>query len=266
MNTEEIISSGLLESYALGTTSHEETLQVEWWIKTYPEVAAELIAIEDALESFAMVNAVAPSPTLKNNILAKINETGTQSLSSLPITNTQSAPVRKMYSPWKLVAAASVILLIVSSIFNFVYYDKYQKATDAYHNANDALAAKDKQIQEIDKNISVIQNKFSVPVSLDGLQAAPEAAAKIFWMKNTGDVYIDPSNLPEAPSGMQYQLWGIVDGKPVDGGMILTTKTGNNYHMQKMKNFGHAEAFAVTLETTGGNPQPKGDMYVMGKL
>jgi anti-sigma-K factor RskA len=85
-------------------------------------------------------------------------------------------------------------------------------------------------------------------------------------MKNTGEVYIDPSNLPEAPAGKQYQLWAIVDGKPVDGGMIITTKKDNKYRIQKMKTFGKAEAFAVTLETEGGNPTPKGDMYVLGKM
>ncbi len=68
-----------------------------------------------------------------------------------------------------------------------------------------------------------------------------------------------------APAGKQYQLWAIVDGKPVDGGMI-TSKDGKNYNIQKMKTFGRAEAFAITLETAGGNPQPKGTMYVMGKI
>lgn len=269
MNTEEIISSGLLESYALGTTSHEETVQVEWWIKTYPELKEELSAIEKALEEYAIANAVIVSSDIKNKILSQISLENHEDVSS-PI---HESPVHKMYSPWKLLAAASVVLLIGSAIFNFVYFNKYQEAADAYttannslQTANNSLAAKENQLNELDKNISVVQNKYSVPVALDGLQASPGAAAKVFWMKNTGDVYIDPSNLPEAPTGMQYQLWGIVDGKPVDGGLILTTKTGNTYNIQKMKNFGHAEAFAVTLETKGGNSQPKGDMYVLGKL
>jgi anti-sigma-K factor RskA len=98
------------------------------------------------------------------------------------------------------------------------------------------------------------------------LEAAPDAAAKIFWMENTGEVYIDPSNLPQTPNGMQYQLWAIVDGKPVDGGMILTSKKGDKYRIQKMKTFGKAEAFAVTLETQAGNTTPKGPMFVMGKM
>ena len=84
-------------------------------------------------------------------------------------------------------------------------------------------------------------------------------------MKNTGEVYVDPTNMPTAPAGKQYQLWAFVDGKPVDAGMI-TSKDGKKYKIQKMKTFGKAQAFAITLETEGGNPQPKGSVYVLGKI
>ena len=267
MNKEEIISSGLLESYAMGSTSHEETLQVEWWAKTYPEVQAELASIELAMEKYAFQHAVTPSPSSRANILAAIaGEAKTQT----PVRELSNpagiAPVRRMYSPWKIAAAASIILLVGSAILNFVFYNKYQDANNAYVSASNELIAKDQSLASLNEDISVVKNKYSVPVALNGLEAAPEAAAKIFWMKNTGDVYIDPSNLPEAPEGMQYQLWGIVDGKPVDGGMILKTTTGDVYNIQKMKNFGHAEAFAVTLETKGGHEQPEGTMFVLGKM
>ena len=45
-------------------------------------------------------------------------------------------------------------------------------------------------------------------------------------------------------------------------------KTEKKYHIQKMKSFGNVkvQAFAVTLESEGGNPTPKGQMYVMGKM
>jgi len=48
--------------------------------------------------------------------------------------------------------------------------------------------------------------------------------------------------------------------------MLVTSKTGSEYRIQKMKSFGKAEAFAITLEKEGGNPTPQGKMYVMGKL
>ena len=112
--------------------------------------------------------------------------------------------------------------------------------------------------------MDVMTDKNAMPVVLKGTEKSPDALAKIFWMKNTGDVYVDPTNLPQAPSGMQYQVWAIVDGKPVDAGMIATEK--GVYKIQKMKSFGKAQAFAITLETAGGNPTPKGDMIVLAKI
>ena len=149
---------------------------------------------------------------------------------------------------------------------NIVNYNKYTQAKNDLTSTQQSLAALEERNQSMEADMSVVQSKYSVPVALKGLEAAPDAAAKIFWMQNTGEVFIDPSNLPEAPQGKQYQLWAIVDGKPVDAGMILTSKNGDRYRIQKMKSFGKAEAFAVTLEKEKGNPTPEGPMFVMGKM
>jgi anti-sigma-K factor RskA len=238
-------------------------LQVQEWADQYPEVRAELNEIERSMESYAMAHAIEPSTTSKKEIFRKINAEENAKLTIPP-----AATVRSIAPFWKYAAAASVILLIGSAVLNITYYNKYQKANTAYIQTKNALVAVNENVRMMDSDLNVVKNKYSLPVSLDGLPAAPEAAAKIFWMKNTGEVYIDPSNLPNTPEGMQYQLWAIVDGKPVDGGMIITSKTEKKYHIQKMKSFGNVkvQAFAVTLESEGGNPTPKGQMYVMGKM
>ena len=261
MEIKDTISSGLLELYVLGMANAQETAEVNALAKQYPEVAAEIAAIESGLQSYAGLYAVKPGDAVKEKIFTQIN-TGREPAKLVSI------------SFWKFAAAAAVILLIGSAVFNVVFYNKYQAAQKDYkaavtekNNVQDQLAAVEESNTAMKNDMGIIQSKYSEPVSLHGLQAAPDAAAKIFWMKNTtGDVYIDPSNLPEAPAGKQYQLWGIVDGKPVDGGMIVISKKGDKFRIQKMKTFGKAEAFAVTLETEGGNPTPKGDMYVMGKM
>ena len=165
-----------------------------------------------------------------------------------------------------MVAAAAVFLLIGSIALNVVTYNKFSKADQnllALRQTFDSIQEKNIVMSA---DMDIMQSKYSMPVALKGLEAAPDAAAKIFWMQNTGEVFIDPSNLPDAPEGKQYQLWGIVDGKPVDGGMILTSKKGDKYRIQKMKTFGKVEAFAVTLEPEKGNPTPQGPMFVMGKM
>ncbi len=47
------------------------------------------------------------------------------------------------------------------------------------------------------------------------------------------------------------QLWAIVEGKPVDAGMIDACSG-----LCKMKNISNASAFAITLEKRGGSPTP----------
>ena len=267
MDIKDTISSGLLELYVLGMASEQEAAEVIALAKKHPEVAAEIAAIESGLETYAMMNAITPKASVKEKILAGINTTSAASASS-------TAKVVSISSFWKYAAAASIILLIGSAILNVVYYDKYKTVNDNYaaaviekNNAQDQLAAMEESNKEMKNDMGVIQSKYSEPVSLHGQPDAPDAAAKIFWMKNTtGEVYIDPSNLPEPPSGMQYQFWGFVDGKPVDGGLIVFTKKGDKFRIQKMKTFGKAEAFAVTLETEGGHPQPEGKLFVMGKM
>ena len=260
MEIKDIISSGLLEIHALGLSTSDEAAQVAVWIKQYPDVKYELSAIETSMEDYAMANAVEPAASLKNKLTNKIQSFSSSTRSVSP------AKVTGISSFWKYAAAASVILFLGSAVLNLTYYNKLEKTGTALQDTKQELLAANDKLQNMDADMSVVKNIHSKAVSLDGLPAAPDAAAKIFWIKNTGEVYIDPSNLPEAPEGKQYQLWGIVDGKPVDGGMIITTKKDNKYRIQKMKTFGKAEAFAVTLETTGGNPTPKGDMYVMGKM
>ncbi|MBI3883754.1 MAG: hypothetical protein HY305_05965, partial [Sphingobacteriales bacterium] len=58
MQPNDIILSGLLELYATGLTSQEEALQVEQWVKQYPEVAAEMGAIQASMEMYAQDHAI----------------------------------------------------------------------------------------------------------------------------------------------------------------------------------------------------------------
>ncbi len=261
MEINEIISSGLLELYVLGETSAEETLLVQTMAAEHPQIADEIAAIEMAMESYAQAHAIKPSTQVKEKLFAQLN-INSSSTNDAKVFSLAETPKKSSIGYWKMAAAAAVVLFVGSAVFNGVMYNKYNTVSNNLANVQNQLKQASKDNDEMASNIRVVQNKNTDYVKLAGLPAAPDAVAKIYWIKNTDEVYIDPSNLPTAPDGKQYQLWAIVDGKPVDGGMIDKSKTS----IQKMRSFGKAEAFAVTLEPVGGNPTPKGDMYVMGKL
>ena len=263
MNSNDIISSGLLELYALGLTSPEERAQVEQWILQFPEVKEELLAIENAMESYAHATSIAPPPGVKESILEKIS--AVHGPRSTVDSKKGGAQVYRIPSWFKLAAAVCLLCLAASLVLNYNYYQKYRSANADLQVAQNQLTQQKEVAEAMNKDMTVITDKHALPVVLNGTPHAPDALAKIYWMKNTGEVYIDPTNLPEVPSGKQYQLWAIVDGKPVDAGVISTKK--GVYHIQKMKTFGKAEAFAITMEKEGGSPTPTmEEMYVIAKI
>ena len=264
MNEQEIISSGLLELYVMGNTTAEETLKVEAWAKLYPDVATEIAAIQRVMENYAQATAITPAAKVKENIFKAI-QTDTASA----ITKNKEAVAAKVYSIspfWKYAAAASIALLIGSIIFNYAFYNKYQSASNDLVATRTELQKQKDLAESMHNYMKITGDKNAMSVSLKGMPDVPEAAARIYWMQDSHEVYIDPSNLPEAPEGMQYQFWAIVDGKPVSGGMINTLKDGRVVHVQKMKAFGNAQAFAVSLEKAGPEKSAPSHVFVMGNL
>ena len=263
MNKEDIISSGLLEMYVLGIASPVDKQLVDDCLVQYPELLSEIEQIESSLINYARASAPAPGPEMKNRIKERI-----QIEQDFKPRIKPSGIVRHMKPVpliYKLIAAAIVIFLIESVILNYSFYNKYKSTSTELATIKDQLAKEQEDNTAMSSQMNVMTDKNALPVVLNGTPKAPDAVAKIFWMKNTGDVYVDPSNLPKVPAGKQYQLWAIVDGAPVDAGMIETEK--GVYRIQKMKSFGQAQAFAITLEKTGGSPKPTMDeMIVMAKM
>jgi anti-sigma-K factor RskA len=257
VNKEQIISSGLLEAYVVGSNTPIENAQVEQFRLQYPEVNNEILEIEQTLEAYAFANAITPSYDVKKKITMALQ---------MPINSATQNNTTKVVtlSPWRNIAAASIALLIGSAIFNVVYFSKYKDANTKYEESEKAISTLNSNLSESSNDMNVIRSKYSLPLKLKPDIAPKDADAKIYWLTNTGEIYIDPSNLPAAPKGKQYQLWAIVDGKAIDAGLIVS-KDGT-LKMQKMKTFGKAQAFAVTLEVEGGVVASKEKPYVIVSL
>ena len=201
LNKNDIISSGLLELYALGLTSPEETMQVEEWVSQYPEIKEEIEAIEMSLESYAQAHSIEPSPLVKDKILSQISKDEQKNIYNLSSAN-NGKPQSNIYripSFFKLAAAAIFILLIGSIVLTYSYYNKYQSASRELQLAQQKIDQQNQANLAMKTDINVMTDKNSLPVVLKGTPHAPDALAKIYWMKTTGDVYVDPSNLPGIP-------------------------------------------------------------------
>ena len=245
----------------------EESKNVEFWAVQYAEVAHELRAIQQGMESYAQIHAIEPHSEVKQKLFSRIIDSpeGIQNPGGRVTERTSVLGLRSISPFWKWAAVASVLLLTVSVVTSVVFYNKYS-ATDKDLSASKELLAREKEHNLAMKHyVDIVQDPYSMPVKLTGQSPMPDATAKIFWMQNSGEVMIDASSLPDAPEGKQYQFWAIVDGTPIDGGMIITNDKGIKFRMQKMKSFGKAQAFAISLEKTGGNLHPTA-VVSMGKI
>ncbi|MBW8362154.1 MAG: anti-sigma factor [Kaistella sp.] len=261
MDIKTYISSGVIEAYTMGILSVEESSILECVMKNNVEVRNAVFDAQQTLEHLAMGQAVEPPPHLKAEILKKIefgNATSNFKAETpiIPISQNQTPVSDKTYFPtWMKVASAAAILVV-----GWLGYELNSKNQQIEHFAknNTELTGKISSLEEIN---SVLKNSRKIP--LKGVEKHPDLLAEVYW-DDSNKVYLDIKNLPEAPEGKQYQLWAIVNGKPVDMGMY---ETESDSTIQAMKSVANAQAFAITLEKKGGNPTPTmEEMYVMGEI
>ena len=74
-NLKSFIDSGILESYVLGNSTPEEAALVRQLAASYSEVAEEIDLISEALEAYALSNAIVPDAVVKPFLLATIDYT-----------------------------------------------------------------------------------------------------------------------------------------------------------------------------------------------
>ena len=120
-----------------------------------------------------------------------------------------------------------------------------------------------KEIADIGHKLDVLKSPDTKAIIMKGLPAAPDFKATVYWNAKEKTTLLTIQDLPKPTDDKQYQLWAIVDKKPVDAGVFNFSKTD----IQTMKIFERAEAFAVTLEPQGGSITPTLEkMYVIGTL
>lgn len=262
MNTQDYISSGIVESYVLGLASAEEQAEFESMCRQYPEILQARIDFELALEQQAIQNAVSPPPALKQRVINAVLPAEAKIIS----INGSSVSVKTNWLKW--VAAACAVLLAGSLYWNISQYNRNRKLQSSYGDVVKDYDSMALRLSEIEDEIAMLTlNPNTKLAAMKGMEPSPNAFATVIWDTITKDVYLVVNNLPKPASDKQYQLWALLDGKPIDVGMIDNDVfIGQKKLLLRMKNVSGAQAFAITLEEKGGSPTPKGPMYTLGNL
>ncbi len=249
----------------MGLLSESEQQEFESVCAQYPEVAQATESFEISLEDTLLSDAIAPPAHIKGKIEGVLFNGQTQSQIPQTVIYEEETPVRSM-AMWKWLAAASFILLAGTLFWAVTTNNKYQNLQKANKDLEQELNNSTAQLNELKEDAATLQKQGMKMASMQGTQKAPGAFANVYWDSTTKDVYLLINNMPQPVSEHQYQLWALINGKPVDLGVVEYSLWQKNL-LVRMKNVQKAEAFAITLEPKGGSENPTMDeMYVMGKL
>lgn len=271
MNIGEYIESGVLEIYVLGMISPEEKAEVEAMAAKHPEVKNAIREMEEALGDLALAQSVSPPPSWKEDVLAAafaaVDNEAKPIVKSLP----KNSEAQKPKSSFAFLAAAASIVLLVSLGVNLIMYQTLQDVKGDLYDTEMRVAEleSDNQVmvanyKNVEQNLAVMRDPNTATFIMKGVDGRdPAYRANIYWNSSTETVYLDVKSLPIAPSGKQYQLWALKDGKPIDMGVFDALDTESL--LLEMGSVPGADAFAVTLEVAGGVASPTmEEMYVYG--
>ena len=266
MNIHDYIATGILEAYALGELSERERAAVEKNLAQYPELREELASVEETQEKLLMDAAVAPKASIKANLFAQIDQTASPKAKVVAMPS--SSPSIRI---WKYAAAASVTIALIASFQAYYYWNKWRASETSLTEltAQNQRMAEDynrvnQHLDKMENDLKVVNNPAFKRVMMMGTPNAPQSMAYVYWNESSKEVYLSIQSLKQLSKDNQYQLWAIIDGKPVDAGVF----DGDVAGLLKMKDIASgAAAFAVTIEPRGGKTTPSLEtMQVMGNV
>ncbi len=252
MDIQNYISSGIVETYVMGLCSTDEKKEIEALRPQYPELDKAILEYENSLEHTLLSNATLPPKELDDKILQVFGQLQ-------PTADRKAAKEFRMAKPnwYKYVAAAAVLLLIVSSAFNYTLYRE---------NAEQAavLQTKEQYSPLPMDDYNVLKQQTITPVAMYGVSTHSICRCTIFWDKAAGKAFVMIHHLPRV-SGSNYQLWALVDGKPISVGIIDENIRDRFIQLDKVP-LG-ASSFIVTLEKSGGTTTPTlEETYLSGSI
>jgi anti-sigma-K factor RskA len=262
MNKEELIQSGLLELYALNHCTESEREIVESLLSDN-DVLQELNSIEENLFSLALAKRVTPRAELKSKIMASIQgEKTDEHQESNNEIDTKVISIGKNTNNFGWRIAAGFMLLVSIGLFT-IYNGRLNQMDErltALTIEKESISKNYTQVKAVSKELSEVEHFFSERLvksyELKHPTDPSQTFGVLYWCPTTGEIMLNGMNMPKLSEDEQYQLWALVDGQPLDLGVISKDWDGETNRLAHLKGLKELSAYAITIEPLGGKPTP----------
>lgn len=282
-NTERI--EELISLYSLGILEDDEFGELENYIRNDTGEIQKLINDNDLVTSllFYSTESETPPEGLKNKLMQRIRLNKTLEKDKYEVS------FWDRISPfWYGLSGATVAAVMLLLIFNFSVRENYNNQKDQLASVkqineeqkeiidalNSEILTKEQKIAELMQDDSLktelvgfIENPSVVVVDIASLKSDINSLGRILFDLSRSNGIFCGINLPQTAPDKTYQLWAIIDSKPVSSGIFKVDEKGNGtLKLEKIADTKAIQQFAVTLEPAGGVPQPTGEMYLAGSF
>lgn len=233
------LDSDVLEKYLLGTTTEQESLQVERYIAMYPEVRDTYIELQENLESFAKLHAIKTPEGLRERILSRVKAENSN---------------RKRFLRYAVAASVAVLMFAGASYFLWDQNQELQQQNTVVNNEIRELKENMReQLEDVRNQFIVLNNPQTKKYSVNGNKKAKELKAVAYINPVKKLSYINVKKLPNLPEDQCFQMWAEVNGEMVNLGVIKEA-----VGQEKLLALPYAENAVgyITIEPKGGNLSP----------
>jgi anti-sigma-K factor RskA len=255
----------LLPAHALGALEGDELRELEEHLAGgCAECRRQIVLWQGDLEALAAeVEPVNPSDTTRARVL-RLAGSAERAPAVAPGSRTS----------WWMAAAAATLLVLAG--WGLLGRTRMEGQVRTLAAERDRLR---RQVEELSLEVSrtrteVMQARQSLQVvaapgvqavSLAGLGPSPGARGRTYVNPGSRDALFYAFDLPALPADKTYQLWFIAGGKPVSAGIFAVDPRGAaSLRVARVAAVSQIQAWAVTIEPSGGVPQPTGAMVLKG--
>jgi anti-sigma-K factor RskA len=167
----------------------------------------------------------------------------------------QPRRAKSMTARWLLIAATALLAFTAGYLF--------KKNADLARERDDLL----KKMAALGGQVDEIVSPRTRIIAMVG-EEIPQANAKVFWDTKAQQWAIYIFDLPVPPSDKDYQLWYVTKNAKISAAVFRTDEQGRTVLKLTLPPDALADlaATAVTLEPSGGSPQPTGKFYLKASI
>jgi anti-sigma-K factor RskA len=261
----------LLPAYALDALEASDAQLLKVHLRTCSACQTELAELRDAS---ALLAQAVPQATPSNDVRERILAAARAEPQRAAATSAQVIPLvtRAQRSAWgnmlRLAAAIAFVALLVGIVVlwrrNVTSQREIAQLSRQLNQQRGELARERDAVTRQREALALLSSPGANMITLSGTKVATNARATFVFNQQTGHAMLMTDGLPEAPTGMAYEVWFIPPGHaPMPGRTFTVDARGHSMMSDQMPMEARAKAtIAITLEPKSGSAQPTGAIYL----